>query len=210
VAAIRVPTRRQRAKYATVGHAGVVTEDRRPIDLALDVFLYAPVGASLELWERVPDLAEAGRKRLSAQAPAAKMVGRFAVSAGMSKLEERLGDFAARGRQAASTEEAESAEKPDVDDLDPRDAGSRPATARHATAAEQAAPGEAVAGKKSTVDVVIGSYDELRAIEIVALLPTLSAEERAAVRVRELDGRARRTILAKLDRLDSISTGGNR
>lgn len=160
----------------------MVTEERRPIDVALDVFLYAPIGVSLEIWDRLPELAEVGRKRLTAQAPAAKMVGRFAVSAGLSKLEERLGDFAARGRQAGSTEEAEPAEAPDG----------------------------VGTGKAATVEVAIGSYDELKAIEIVALLPTLTVDQRETVRTRELRGRARRTILTKLDRLDSTETDSGR
>jgi len=182
-----------------------VTEERRPIDLALDVFLYAPVGASLEVWNRVPDLAAVGRKRLAAQAPAAKLVGRFAVAAGLSKLEDRFGDFAARGRQAVSTDESESAQPPDVDEPSPLIAGSRLATSQQAVTAEGVA-----AAKEPTMEVAIGGYDELKAIEIVALLATLTPDQRETVRMRELNGRARRTILAKLDHLDSIETGSGR
>jgi hypothetical protein len=80
-------------------------------------------------------------------------------------------------------------------------------------AAEVAAPGESAAEvaaqpepDESPVDgaggLPIAGYDDLTARVVVSLLDELSPAQRARIRFHEEANRARKTVLAKLDRLD--------
>jgi hypothetical protein len=80
---------------------GVTTEQRSPIDSALDLFVYAPVGLALTAMEELPKLAEKGRAQVQGQITIARMVGQFAVAQGRREIEKRLG---ANGRGAAGGE----------------------------------------------------------------------------------------------------------
>ena len=55
---------------------------RSPIDAALDLLFYAPVGLALTAREELPRLIEKGRQRVEGQVTMARMVGQFAVSQG--------------------------------------------------------------------------------------------------------------------------------
>ncbi len=75
-----------------------MTEDRSPLDTALDLILYAPVGLALTVGEEVPKLATKGRQRLATQWATARMVGQFAVAQGRREVQRRTGG----GPRAAS------------------------------------------------------------------------------------------------------------
>lgn len=66
-------------------------ENRSPLDNALDVFVYAPVGLALTAIEEFPKLAEKGRAQIQGQVTIARMVGQFAVAQGRKQIERRLG-----------------------------------------------------------------------------------------------------------------------
>lgn len=68
-----------------------MTEDRSPLDTALDLVLYAPVGLALAVGEEVPKLASKGRQRLAAQWTTARMVGQFAVAQARREVHRRTG-----------------------------------------------------------------------------------------------------------------------
>ncbi len=169
---------------------------RNPIDLALDVFVFAPLGATIEFWERMPEHAKIGRERLGKQAPAARMIGEMAVTTGRRKVEERLEDLG-------------------ILDGDDAPAGS-PESATPKTAASKAVASKAVASKAVAAEEVtepataaepaalpIEDYDGLPAVQIIPLLTSLTQDERDAVRAHETAGRGRRTIIGKLDQLDA-------
>ena len=67
-----------------------MTEVPKPLDAALDLFLYAPVGLALTAAEELPKLAAKGRTRVNTQLMMAKVVGQFAVSRGRQELEKRF------------------------------------------------------------------------------------------------------------------------
>lgn len=85
-----------------------MTTERNSAEQLLDVFLYAPVGLALEMCDRLPDLADKGRQRLGNQAPAARLIGEMAVTAGRKKLEDMLVGL----REQANAGSAQSAEPP--------------------------------------------------------------------------------------------------
>ena len=163
-------------------HACGVSDDRSPVDDVLDLFFFAPLGAMVELWERQPEFAKRGREKLTSQAPAARMIGEFAVKTGRQRIEARVGDVADKGREALRAFGLMG-----VADEAPTEA---PATADEA----QAAP---------SASLPIEGYDELTAVKIVPLLAELTADERDTIRAHEVANRDRRTVLSKLDQLDA-------
>jgi hypothetical protein len=68
-----------------------VTEQRSPIDSALDLLVYAPVGLALTAAEELPKLAAKGRAQVEGQVSMARMLGQFAVAQGRKEIEKRLG-----------------------------------------------------------------------------------------------------------------------
>jgi hypothetical protein len=61
---------------------------------------------------------------------------------------------------------------------------------------------EGLSPRGDASSLALADYDELPAADIVALLAGLDPAERAAIGAYERAGRARRTILGKLDQLD--------
>ncbi len=84
-----------------------MTEDRSPLDTALDLVLYAPVGLVLSVGEEVPKLATKGRQRVATQWATARMVGQFAVAQARREVQRRTGGASgASSPQAAVPEPA--------------------------------------------------------------------------------------------------------
>jgi len=95
-----------------------VSTQRNPIDQALDLFVFAPLGATIEFWEKMPELAQLGRDRLGAQAPAARMIGEFAVKTGRKFAGAQVDpDNTVEPGEAAQQDPAPSAPAPDDSDL---------------------------------------------------------------------------------------------
>ncbi len=183
-----------------------MTDDRRrplgPIDLALDLWVFAPLGFLTSVREVVPDLAARGRKVADEQLNNARAIGRFAL---------RRGPGGASGGSPRSLDRASA----------------RPAPLR-ASARPSQPPIETVAVEEGLVeehipvrleDVVdegldtvtwesvgedelaIPSYDSLAASQVVARLAGLSADELEAVRRYEVAHRGRKTVLGKVAQL---------
>ncbi|HEX9968849.1 MAG TPA: hypothetical protein VGB03_01825, partial [Acidimicrobiales bacterium] len=66
--------------------------DKSPVEQALDLFVYAPLGLVLSAGEELPRLAEKGR----AQATMARMVGQFVVAQGRREAEKAMGGVGER------------------------------------------------------------------------------------------------------------------
>ncbi|MEL7206681.1 MAG: hypothetical protein AAGK32_00350, partial [Actinomycetota bacterium] len=81
-----------------------------------------------------------------------------------------------------------------------------PDVATEAPAASPARPADetppAPAAAEEPPPLPIAGYDNLTARQIVALLGELNPDQRARIRDHEVAGRNRKTVLAKLDRLD--------
>jgi len=164
-------------------------DEPNPVDLAMDLFVFAPLGALLEFSERLPELAKRGRERFETQAPTAKMVGQFAVGAGRKKVEDQLGDVIGKGKTFLQDLGVLPSDPPDpADDGDATDAGAE-------------ADGDAAPSGGSIADIIAG-YADLTAVNIMPLLSPLDRAQRAAVRAFEAANRSRRTVIARLDQLD--------
>ncbi len=191
-----------------------MAEDRQgqdPIEQLVDLFVYAPIGLLYEYDE----IRERLVKRGKSQVQLARVIGQLAVSgrraagdpndvaetasAAVTKVVTEIGTLLGliTERQDPSPHSAAdpaSEPVPELRDHEP------PATGP--SSSEPSPTDRSPAGDAPPPTMPIEGYDELTAKAIIPLLDELSAEERSVVRLHELAGRARKTVLTKLDRLD--------
>ncbi|MGH9102351.1 MAG: hypothetical protein ACRDYD_05125 [Acidimicrobiales bacterium] len=174
-----------------------------PLERALELLLYAPVGLALTVAQDLPALAEKGRRRLGGQVQTARVVGHVALSQLERRLDGALGGEGApsgprpagRPRRAWSDGATRSGGGASWTGEGPAGAagGSTRSTAR---SARPPAPDGPEAGS-----LAIPGYNALSASQVVQRLPGLTSAELAAVREYEQLTRRRRTILARVDQL---------
>jgi hypothetical protein len=73
-----------------------MTEPRSPVDQALDLFVFAPLGLALAVREELPRLIEKGRSRTDPQVALARMVGQLAVGTGQQEARKALNQLWSR------------------------------------------------------------------------------------------------------------------
>jgi hypothetical protein len=193
-----------------------VTDQKNPIEQALDVFVYAPLGLLFSARETIPQLAERGRQYVSA----ARMMGEFAMGQGREQAERAVrqaGDQAGQtlsvvggltGRRrvpprqtsapARSTPVARETPPPP-----PPPPAPEGVAARAEAATETSGSGNGRAPAPSVESLAIPGYDTLSASQVVQRLAGLSADELEAVRAYEDSSRKRKTILARVEQLQS-------
>ncbi len=185
-----------------------MTEVPKPLDAALDLLVYAPVGLAITAAEELPKLAAKGRTRVNTQLMMARVVGQFAVSRGRQEIEKRFAPPAAHPPAPVPEDRPEppltfdemTANGPgvngkgrDLSGVDLTDAGDE---SDGSTAAEPVSDAAPAAG-----ELAIPGYDSLSASQVVQRLAGLSSEELAAVGAYEQAHRGRRTILNRIDQL---------
>ncbi len=192
-------------------------EKDEDLDL-LDVMLYAPVGFLYEYRKVMPQLVKKGRSQMQL----GMFIGRMAASKGSAGAERAAADalttmatIAARGITefgqavglAPPEDEAPPAEV--TSEIAPPPPAPKATTPKGDSAksapkkpAKKGAPTKASAASKGP-RLPIAGYDDLTAREVVALVGDLTAAQRTRVRKHEEANRNRKTILAKLDRLES-------
>lgn len=169
-----------------------MTDRKPPVDAAVDLLFYAPLGLALEARTLLPRFVERGRNQVGM----ARMVGQFAVRQGQTEVHKRLGpleetlaDFGLIPRAPA-----------------PR-ADEAPAPARPvqpvAPILEAVEPVEVVADAVPVSDLAIPDYDSLAASQVVPRLRGLEADELEAVRAYEAAHRGRKTILNRVAQLQT-------
>ena len=163
-------------------------DDKRPLDLALDLLVYAPVGLAVSARELLPKLAERGRARLAGQVTTARVVGQFAVQQG----QVQAGKAFAKARADA------------VQRLDGLGTTPAPPAAPVRRAPAAAAPRPATSSASSET-LAIPGYDSLSASQVLPRLDGLAAPELEAVRAYEAGHRGRKTILGRISQLQSAS-----
>ncbi|HLI15735.1 MAG TPA: hypothetical protein VKV23_06765 [Acidimicrobiales bacterium] len=170
-------------------------QPRSPLDAALDLFVYMPVGLAVTAAEEIPKLAAKGRSRVDTQLKMARVVGEFAVSSARQQLERRL-TAPPSPRPAASSPPA------------PAPADATPSAPSPGPAGQSVSPNGSPAPARpapSASSLAIPGYDSLSASQVVQRLAGLSAEELAAVAAYERAHRARRTILTRAAQLQGTA-----
>jgi hypothetical protein len=194
----------------------MTTDDKNPVEQALDVLLYAPLGLVFSAGELFPKLVEKGRSQIGM----AKMLGQFAMQQGqteagkvfdraskqaMSTLEQLAGRPSSNGASAngASANGAAatngSAPKPTV--AAPVSSAPSAVVELHAVAAEAVAA--VPHSGPEAAELAIPDYDSLSASQVLPRLTGLSIEELEAVRAYEAAHRGRKTILNRVAQLQA-------
>lgn len=182
---------RRLAVVAAHGKHGPVTDRKRPIDQAIELTVYAPLGFVLEARRLLPTFVDRGK----AQVQMTKMIGRFAVQQGQTEAEKRLAKAkvqadAVLGELGLRTDDAPASTPPSA------------ATKAPAAATTSAAPARPAAQSGAGADdLAITDYDSLAASQVIPRLDALSDDELAAVARYESSHRARKTILGKINKL---------
>ncbi|CAN5747497.1 hypothetical protein BH24ACT3_BH24ACT3_08440 [soil metagenome] len=191
-----------------------MSENKKPVDHALDLFVFAPLGFALEARSLVPKLVERGRQQMDGQVTMAKMVGQFAVQQGQSEAGKALSK--AQASAATALEELGLLGKPAGPPAGPAPRPAAPTTPSPSSAApspaapvvapvtppapEPATPGVSAA---DVATLAIPDYDSLAASQVVPRMAGLATEELEAVRAYESAKRGRKTILNRIDQLQS-------
>ena len=168
-------------------------DHKSPLDQALDLVLFVPVGLAITAREQLPRLAEKGREQVTGQVAMARMIGKFAVSQGQreaTKVRQQAIDALTGFRVIARNG------KPG-----PPGPG-EPATGRSPGLATNGSRGEEREAPSSAT-LAIPGYDSLSASQVVQRLGGLAPEELEAVRQYEAATRGRRTILSKIAQLQA-------
>jgi hypothetical protein len=157
-----------------------MTDEKNPVEQALDVLLYAPLGLVFSARDLLPTLAEKGRAQLGV----AKMIGQFAVQQGQKQAMSTLESLAGQGKSNGHA------------------APSAPSPAPATPAPAPAAPSVPTSGPEAAA-LAIPDYDSLSASQVLPRLQGLSAGELEAVRDYEAAHRGRKTILNRVTQLQS-------
>ena len=190
-----------------------MTEERSPLEVALDLFVFAPVGMLLTLTEDLPKLVEKGRGRIESQLGMARMMGEMAapqLQTEATKLVRGLLDRvpAPGPSPAASPAASPPATVPPTTATPSGLPEPGPVPAVNSTPASTArvhrASGARPAGppvSPSPTTLAIPGYDSLSAMQVVSRLAGLSRSELEAVRSYEEGHRHRKTIINRADQL---------
>jgi hypothetical protein len=173
-----------------------MTDRKSPIEQAIDLFFYAPLGLLLNAEEVVPQLIDKGRQQVTM----ARMFGQFAVQQGQTeagKAVSRLQNNITGPRRTPAT--------PATADGAATTATSAVATAAPATQTSAPvappAPAEASVPAPTATALAIPDYDSLSASQVVPRLEGLATAELDEVRAYEAAHRGRKTILNKIAQL---------
>jgi hypothetical protein len=209
-----------------------VTEEKTPVEKALDLFVFAPLGLALSAREALPGLAQKGRQVVDQQVAMARMMGQFAVTAGRQEAEKRLKTLrddaetrletlAGGGRRPAPAPAPAAAASPARTAPAAPAEGPQGADLEHAAAVsidadeppglpEPSTPDALVVTEPTplTDGLAIPGYDTLAASQIVQRLAGLSRDELEAVRDYESHTRGRKTILNRVAQLQGVNGAG--
>jgi hypothetical protein len=183
-------------------------DHRNPIDQALDVVFYAPIGLALNAEELVGQMAARGRQSVAA----AKFIGRMAVQQGRTEVDkaldriqdqaatlvEQLGALSGVARPGSGSETA--ARPADVTATTAADDEPGP-DAPAAADIEDPPAGDVAEVSVAEVNGSIPDYDSLAASQVVPRLDGLTADELEIVRRYEAAHRGRTTVLTRIAQL---------
>ena len=187
-----------------------------PIARALDVAIYAPIGAAALVADVAPEMlraviargraeVEVRQEQVAGRIRHAKGAGEVAIAFGLPMLRRKVEERIASLRPAPAPARPEPS-PPRTVVVTPTPAAPTVPTATMPTApvaptSPVEANGNGVRGDSDTL--AIPGYDALSASQVVERLAGLSRDELAAVRDYETGHRRRRTILGKIEQLSA-------
>jgi hypothetical protein len=191
-------------------------EKKSPLDAALELALYAPLGLALTARDHLPDLIARGRQQVTSQVALARMMGQYAVREGEKDLRKRVEDltstlsdlgFLPEPNPPASAASAAAPSPGTVPTPPPETVvdvpGASSAAASSSTNGSSSNGSAAKPEVRSRAELSIPGYDTLSASQVVQRLAGLSPDELEDVRDYEAGTRGRRTILSKIAQLQT-------
>jgi len=171
---------------------GQSPDEKSPVEQALDLLVFAPLGLAMTAHTQLPDMVAKGRAQVEGQITVARFLGQFAVQHGKAEVEKRLKAFTAAPPEPVAAEPAGGQPSPVT----------APEAVLTPPAPEPAVP---VPGPPTAVpaagDLAIPGYDALSASHVVQRLAGLSPGELEQVRAYEAASRGRKTVLTKISQL---------
>jgi hypothetical protein len=194
-----------------------MSDRKSPVERALNLFVYAPVGLLALAREELPAIIEKGRQELTNQATVAKMMGEYAVAEGRKEASKRLDQageavgslrsMTDRRGPVAPAPASTTAASPPPAPAAPA-APSTPSTSPAPSVPTPVVASEPVAEASvpappapSSDGLAIPGYDALSASQVVQRLAGLSGAELEDVRAYETATRGRKTILNRVEQL---------
>ncbi len=192
-----------------------MSEHRDPVERALDVLIFAPIGAGLFLKDMAPSIVDTlvtrGRDAVDRRVTTARSLGQVAVAFGAPIVRERVQARVedALGRTSRTTTSTPTpAPEPVAETTPPITFNTNvhipPAAPPTVVPPMAPSPGPAqpVNGDApASADLPIPGYDALSASQVVERLSGLGRDELDAVHAYETAHRQRRTILGKIEQL---------
>ena len=172
-------------------------DEHTPIDAALELCVYAPLGFALEARTLLPRFVERGRNQVAL----ARVVGKFAVRKGREDLEAQLVERQGQAIGALRSLGVLPGGRPATD---AGGAATAPSPPRPAPTVAPAPGPAAPSGPPVDVEALaVPDYDSLSASQVVPRLASLTGDELELVRRYEQANRARKTILNKIAQLQA-------
>jgi hypothetical protein len=181
-----------------------------PLERALDLLVFGPVGVALTVAEDLPGLVDKGRQRVEQEISNARVVGKFFIGQLPNQIEQQVQQHLG-GLLNLFGSNSEAAEEPDAA---PTSTDHASTNTDHAatngasdtpvpTATSPQAPPKPAADPADTavVEQALAGYDTLSASQVVRRLESLGADQLRAVHRHEASHRNRRTILNRTSQL---------
>jgi hypothetical protein len=179
--------------------ADVGGDDPPPLQRALDIFVFAPVGVALTVAEDLPGLVAKGRQRFETDVRNARVIGQFVVTHGQREVMTRVGKLF----HGADTTEQDAGAAGDAPKTPGAPGSDHPVVAPAAAPKPAPDPADGV-----IVDGALAGYDTLSASQVVRRLESLGPDQLRAVQRHEASHRNRRTILNRAHQLlEGAATG---
>lgn len=182
-------------------------DEKNPIDQALDVLVYLPLGLVLDFPRSVPRYIDRGREQFDV----ARRIGRQAIGRPPTVSLRQIDRLNAHTRHTlralgVATDTARSTSG-NGSDPEPGPTGPNVTGARAGEDQKPTAPVPAPAVRApSGIDpesLAITGYDSLSASQVVPRLDSLASDELEQVRLYEQGARGRKTILSKIAQLQA-------
>ena len=193
-----------------------MSENDTPIERAVELLVYAPIGLAMFAKDTMPTFLKMfvsrgqtevtkHRKTAESQAGQYRTIGHFAVKYGGPEVQRRAGGAVDTFRRVAEdtlgTFAAAAATKPIVRPATPTPPNAPASTSRPAAVPSRPAPTTPAAAAADAPDLdtlPIPGYDLLSATQVIERLEGLAQPDLIAIRAYEITHRARTTILGKI------------
>lgn len=175
-----------------------MSESKNPVDRAVDLVVYAPIGLVAEVKRLLPSLVDKGR----AQVDMYKLIGRFAIRQGQQSAQKQIARSQEQVDALLNEFGVRTAGEVEAPVGEPTDLGLTAVDAEgvHEVIAPPAAAPAPRSGPASET-LPLADYDSLAASQVIPRLTGLDSDELEAVRAYEAAHRGRKTILGRLAQL---------